>query len=256
MWNWAGEARYPEGCLVAVGEVLRGRAVRGGEGYRRLCWIVVGIAGGAGVVGWGGFVAWRRLTMGGKGGEKQTVEMEMGGVGGGKKRSRRGGTKKKAGVLVLGLFGSRATAYACVGRALAHDQFFTLAAPDGLISGVVHGWFGECLDRRVCWDVCSKGCTGSGTGRKCKQSCKQVCDITTEVVWTPRDFVGRVMPKVQACGFEAVDALGRGVDVGTRVANSGLEKKHWVRILVSGLNVTSATETDRSVRCLHAIGNQ
>lgn len=67
---------------------------------------------------------------------------------------------------------------------------------------------------------------------------------------------GRVMPKVQACGFEAVDALGRGVDVGTRVANSGLEKKHWVRILVSGLNVTSATETDRSVRCLHAIGNQ
>lgn len=72
---------------------------------------------------------------GGKGGEKQAVEMEMGGVGGGKKRSRGGGTKKKARVLVLGLFGSRATANACVGRALAHDQFFTLAAPDGLISG-------------------------------------------------------------------------------------------------------------------------
>lgn len=31
MWNWAEEARYPERCLVAVGEVLRGRAV-GGEG--------------------------------------------------------------------------------------------------------------------------------------------------------------------------------------------------------------------------------
>lgn len=77
-------------------------------------------------------------------------------------------------------------------------------------------------------DVCDwegKGCTGSGTGRKCKQSCHQVCDITAEVVWTPRDFVGRVMPKVEACGFTAVDSLKSGVDVGKRVANSGLENE-------------------------------
>lgn len=195
---------------------------------------------------------------GGKGEEKQMGGVEMGGVGGGRK-TRGGGTKKKAGVLALGLFGSRAAAYACVGRAPAHDQFFTLAAPGGLISGVVHGWFAECFDRRVCWDVCDwkgKGCTGSGTGRKCKQSCHQVCNIMTEVVWTPRDFVGRVMSKVEACSFEAVDVLKSGVDIGKRVANSGLEKKHWVRISVSGLNVTKETETDGSIRCLHAIGDQ
>lgn len=270
MWNWRGEERYPDGCLVAVGEVLKGRAVRGGEGYRRLYWIVLGIAAGAGVVGWGGYVLWRRLTMGGgedrargeetaNGEEKQMLEVEMGSAGGGKKRRGGGGRKKKAGVLVLGLFGSRAAAYTCVGRAPAHEQFFTLAAPGGLISGVVHGWFAECFDRRVCWDVCDwkgKGCTGSGTGRKCKQSCHQVCNIMTEVVWTPRDFVGRVMSKVEACGFEAVDVLKSGVDIGKRVANSGLEKKHWVRISVSGLNVTRETETDGSIRCLHAIGDQ
>lgn len=77
MWNWRGEERYPDGCLVAVGEVLRGRAVRGGEGYRRLYWIVLGIAAGAGVVGWGGYVLWRRSTMGGgrrgQGGRRQQM---------------------------------------------------------------------------------------------------------------------------------------------------------------------------------------
>ena len=66
----------------------------------------------------------------------------------------------------------------------------------------------------------------------------------------------RVMPKVQACGFKAVDVLRSGIDVGTRVANSGLEKKHWVRISVSGLDVTSEAETDRSVIYLQAVGNQ
>lgn len=210
-----------------------------------------------------------RLTMGGEerargeekanGEENQILEVEMGSAGGGKKRRSGGGTKEKAGVLVLGLFGSRAAAYTCVGGAPAHDQFFTLAALSGLISGAVHGCFAECFDRRVCWDVCDwkgKGCTGSGMGRKYKQSCRQVCDVTTEVVWTPRDFVGRVMPKIEACGFTAVDSLKSGVDVGKRAANSGLEKKHWVRVLVSGLNVTKETETDGSVRCLHAIRDQ
>lgn len=226
-------------------------------------WIVLGIAVGAGVVGWGGFVVWRRLTMAGEeGGKGEEKQMGGGGDGGcwrGEEQEWWGRQKEEGWCLVRGLFGSRAAAYACVGRAPAHDQFFTLAAPGGLISGVVHGWFAECFDRRVCWDVCDwegKGCTGSGTGRKCKQSCHQVCDITTEVVWTPRDFVGRVMPKLEACGFTAVDSLKSGVDVGKRVANSGLEKKHWVRISVSGLNVTRETETDRSVRYLHAIGNE
>ena len=80
------------------------------------------------------------------------------------------------GVVMMELFGSRAAAYACVWRALAHGQFISLAAPDGLISGLVHGWFGECWDKKVCPEVCDskgKGCTGTGTGRKCKQSYKQ-----------------------------------------------------------------------------------
>ncbi|KAK1831987.1 hypothetical protein QBC39DRAFT_349888 [Podospora conica] len=258
MWNWRGEARYPVQCLVAVGEVLKREAVRAGRGYRRLYWILVGIAAGAGAVGCGGFVLWRRLTMAEEEREeRQPLAMEMGEVS--RKRSG-GGRKKKAGAVVLGLFGSRAAAaaagYACVGKDPAHDQFFALAAPEGLISGVVHGWFSECVDEKDCRNVCDNKCTGTGTGRKCKQKCKKKCDTTTKVVKRPREFVDRVMPKVQACGFKAVGVLKSGVDVGTRVANSGLEKRHWVRISVSGLNVTRETETDRPVRCLHAIGNQ
>lgn len=74
----------------------------GGEGGRGggigLYWVVLGIAVGAAGVGWGGFMAWRRLTMGeerkcgeemAKGKEKQVVEMEMGDVGGRRKMSSR-----------------------------------------------------------------------------------------------------------------------------------------------------------------------
>lgn len=67
-------------------------------------------------------------------------------------------------------------------------------------------------------------------------------------------FVDAVVPMVAKCGFKMVDTLSGSETPTVRVANGGIERGLYVRISVSGYNVTDARRTDRSVECLHALG--
>ncbi|KAK5662262.1 hypothetical protein OQA88_8167 [Cercophora sp. LCS_1] len=272
MWNWATEDRYPDKCLTAVAGILMGDELeRVKQSYRnRFALVILPIVGGF-LIGFIIYKVWRRRTLS----TTQRIEdrysrkwsffkpwtwhlPQISRVSKKEKQDARSlassatpskksqGNKKKA-ALFLGLFGSRAAAYPCTGRNVAWTQFFT--SPNGTVSGTVHGWFSECNDRQDCRESCTKSCT------TCTRTCKTKCTTYTTTTRVPMDFVDAVLPKVRACGFSLVDGLA-GSTPTVRVANAGIEKNHWVRISVNGLNVTKPTETDKMVMCLHAIGDE
>jgi len=269
MWNWAAEDRYPDKCLTAVAGILMGDALeRLKQSYRsQLGLIALTLIGGliAGVLAyklirmatmskaerhaarshrtWSLF---KPKTWGKSSSSSPTWNSPS--------KPKRGGNKKLLAAF-LGLFGARsAHAYACTGREAGWNQHF--ASPNGTISGVVHSWFSECRDRQDCHKTCKNTCTTSSSGvRTCSDKCTNDCKTVTISERVPKDFVDHVLPKVRACGFQVRDAPD-GKTVATRVGNAGIEKNYWVRILVSGLNVTKPTETDEMVMCLHRIGNQ
>jgi hypothetical protein len=152
-------------------------------------------------------------------------------------------------MFVVPLFGRKALAYPCVGREPAWDQFFV--SPNGTIAGVVHGWFSNCYNREYCYPTCTLSCNNLG---QCTEHCTTTCYTVTYTDKSPRQFVGDVVPKVEACGFRLVDAAQEGTTV--RVANGNLERNFWVKISVNGYNVTSGEWTDDMVLCLHDIGGR
>ncbi|KAK4183241.1 hypothetical protein QBC35DRAFT_119946 [Podospora australis] len=169
--------------------------------------------------------------------------------------SRGGSSSPRVSTVVTGLVALSPTvsAYACTGRDAAWTQHFV--STNGTISGAVHGWFSECRDKKTCRDSCSNSCTTNSSGvRKCSKKCTQHCTTDTVTDRIPKSYVDAVMPKVQHCGFKLVDAVPHAV--GTRVANAAIEKNLWVRISVSGYNVTKSGETDEGVVCLHGLGGK
>jgi hypothetical protein len=162
-----------------------------------------------------------------------------------------------ASLTILSTSPSGASAYPCTGREPAWNQFFI--SPNGTISGVLHGWLGDCYDRRDCDQRCSTSCSGSGSSRSCSKKCSTSdCHTVVTVTRTPKEYVDAIVPRVRACGFTMVDALaGSGssvVTVAERVGNPRLERDWWVRVSVNGLNVTRRDQTDDMVLCLHGIG--
>ncbi|KAK0707891.1 hypothetical protein B0H67DRAFT_556492 [Lasiosphaeris hirsuta] len=279
MWNWAVKDRYPDACLAAVAVILMGNELEGMKNsYRgQLGLIAVTVLGGLlGAVatyklwrmatmskpeieyaraarGWSLFKpkTWGRASAASSEEKGEKSSRSSASLSSGSKRGKgKGkGKNKKVAAVVLGLFSSRGAAYACVGHDAAWSQFFS--SPNGAITGVVHGWFSECKDRQDCVRKCRNSCTTSSSGTKtCSDKCTNDCHTVTYTTRTPKSYVDDVLPKVRACGFKTVDALGGSV-VTTRVANANIERNLWVRVSVNGLNVTKSTETDASVRCLH-----
>ncbi|KAK4224180.1 hypothetical protein QBC38DRAFT_485959 [Podospora fimiseda] len=178
----------------------------------------------------------------------------------------------------------RANAYACTGKDPIHNQYFvSVATIPGTntpkISGVIHGWLSDCNDKKECKQKCSsKNCkresffpggilfgrtttttsktttkTSSGSGSGCKnKKCKNDCKTITSSTKAPKAYVDAAVAKVTGCGFKTAAAVAQTVDL--RVGNPNIEKNLWVRISVSGFNVTKAGETDKEVLCLYGIG--
>lgn len=118
------------------------------------------------------------------------------------------------------------------------------------------GWLSNCYDKEDCKEDCHQSCKTVDGKRKCSQKCSRKCKTKTYTDRTPKSFVDTVIPKVKACGFQMVDALGGSSVVNMRVANANIERNLWVKISVNGFNVTSGDKTDSSIMCLHGIGGK
>ncbi|KFY25717.1 hypothetical protein V491_01626 [Pseudogymnoascus sp. VKM F-3775] len=67
--------------------------------------------------------------------------------------------------------------------------------------------------------------------------------------YNSRKYLDDVLPSVVDCGFELADAVEG--DTNLRIANPLIERQWRVTIRVNGFNITSSTETDQSIQCLH-----
>ena len=247
MWNWA--ERYPPACLAAMGDVLRGEALkRLKQSYRnQLAVVILTVLAGA----VGARVTYR-LVRGCAGKREGKAALARVNPPPYREKAPRAGRRRRMKLLLagfLGVFTRKAHAYACTGRAPSADQFF--ASPNGTVRGVVHGWFSNCYDTTYCDTTCSDSCDWKGS---CSSSCSQSCYTVTYTDKDPARFVRDAARRVQGCGFLLVADGAAGGRTGTRVANARIERDWWVRISVNGYNVTRPDETDQMVLCLHDIG--
>lgn len=251
MWNW--KERYPEHCLDAMGKVLQAEALeRKKQSYRnQLAIIILTIFGG--VVGAiGTYVLTKSWTT------RRDRKAAMARANPPPYRKKPlGAGKARLKILLaasLALFGRKAEAYACTGYDPSSNQFFI--NPNGTISGVVHGWFSNCYDKKNCYPLCTPVCSGIKGVTLCTVSCTTSCYTTTYSDKPPVMFVQDMARKVETCGFRLVDAVQEGMGATTRIANANIERNYWVKILVNGFNVTHSNHTDEMVLCLHDIGGR
>ncbi|KAK3682828.1 hypothetical protein B0T22DRAFT_295142 [Podospora appendiculata] len=262
MWNWAD--RYPDSCLDAMGQVLMGdrlNAVK--QGYRnQLAIIILTVLGGV-VGGILAYMLWRRMTTtkAQRHHKKQTPPSSSSSSNKSHRSPARKGRWAVFTAAFLGLFAPKAAAYACTGRDTAWSQPFTSTNTSLALSGVVHGWFSNCYDKQDCHKTCTSVCTTSSSSgtRTCSDKCSQTCTSRTYTDRRPKYYVDAILPGVEACGFRSVDVLGGSPGVEAtllRVGNPELERTNWVRILVSGFNVSRKGETDERVLCLWGLGGR
>lgn len=144
----------------------------------------------------------------------------------------------------------KASAYACTGYDPVYDQYFVNA--NRTIFGVVHGWFSNCWDERVCVQSCSTRCSSTSSGgQSCSTTCTPNCWYVTHSNRAPIQYVNDVLPKVTKCGFQLANSVPG--TAGVRVANADIERTWWVKISVNGYNITDPSVTDEMVFCLHDI---
>lgn len=309
MWNWRGDDKFPDSCLVEVGKILMGDALQDlKSSYRnRLAMIILTVL--AGVVGGAiTFFLVRRFTRSksARQAEKtrkpaltrswrpntsrkekppksthhssppddnQLTDIRSSSQSPARRsrsssrsssNSRRGGNGRRgfrffAAFLALFSHSKPAHAYACTGHDIAWNQFFvmnptpTTGAKGPAISGIIHGWLSNCYDKDDCRQDCHQTCKTVDGKNQCSDSCTKRCTKKTYTDRDPKSYVDVVIPKVKACGFQLVDALGGNGVVNQRVANGNIERNLWVKISVNGFNVTSGDKTDSGIMCLHAI---
>ncbi|GAB1316461.1 hypothetical protein MFIFM68171_06671 [Madurella fahalii] len=283
MWNWAATDRYPEQCLAAVGRLLMGEELeRLKQSYRnQLAIVILTVLGGV-LGGIATYLLWRRLTTRNKQRQAAKARGQEASDASSCNRTwfiRRPATQNlqrrrsnppannsqprrtRFAALITALFAASKTkpahAYACTGHDPAWNQYFISAnTTTPAISGVVHGWLSDCRTTEDCSKKkCTNSCTVSAKGRRtCSQKCTNVCHSEVYTVKTPKEYVDAVLPRIEKCGFRLVDALPGAVSADERVGNAELERSLWVRVSVSGFNVTRREETDEAVWCLHGIG--
>lgn len=269
MWNWAAPARYPDPCLRGLGEQIRHNALEELKGGLRAQWAIIILTLLGGLLGgllvwklWKKMMAkWRRRAQQKLAQRQNEARRHFGHQ---HAASRRAGTARKgarvgrartvftAGLALLGMSKGAAAGdtYSCQGLAPKHELFFTNA--NGTIHGFVHGWLSKCRTEEKCTNLPYYSCT-SPTG--CYVTWTSSCSSEVVVDKTPEYFVWEAFQAFYRCGFH-VTSTPSPDSRRMRVAHPGIEKNLWVQISVNGFNVTSKTETDEEILCLHEIGNR
>ena len=277
MWNWPDGDRYPALCLDAVGQLYKADELAGLKNHYRAQYAVVLVTILAGVLG-GGLTyclwrawarrrgqraaaaaaarqradPWRNNNVPDAPGQSSARPNRMKRLMH-KNRGTGAGQGRFARLLTLGGLLSRgASAFPCTGYDSVASQYFVSSGANHTVAGRIHGWMSSCYHYSCnCWTSCTScSCTSSG----CSTCCSTYCQTCTASDRAPRAFVNDVLPRVRACGFDMVDGPP-ATALATRVAHPGIERTWWVKIEVSGLNVTEPGATDESVVCLHGIGD-
>lgn len=268
MWNWPEHDRYPAACLEAVGEELRmeefrntAHSARGHYGWIVLAFFAALICAGIGhecheslTAGCAVRVEQMKPEMIPWLKAKEAMIKRNSNTPANNRPANKPTTAATAATASRTLTASTgatvAAALALAGQAQAHpcvksttrDHRVHFTNPNGTIAGVVWTWMGDCgygWDCGIDWVDC----------------------VEREIyLKQPVHLVEAVMPRIQACGFEAskegTDRWQMGHFANQRLAHPGIEKNWWVQIKVTGLNVTRPDETDASVQCLYDIGGR
>jgi hypothetical protein len=289
IWNW--EDRYPVACLLAIGETIKGESleytISGHKNMYMLIPVIVicGILGGGAICclcltltkkrrmrykdqaqhhgsSWPG--RWTQQT-------QQNSHANMNGYANSnanRNANANSGWKRFFTCAAIASLCGRTHAnaphidtnptravnrstFACTGYAATVDEYFTNA--DHSISGVVHGWLAKCYAYDCdCHETCHYSEAIKTNARPA--NCAEHCSTCTGTLRTPQDYVKDVVPQIQGCGFYLTNHVN---DLpGLRVANAGIERNWWVRIGVNGYNISHPDKTDRSIWCLHSIGDR
>jgi hypothetical protein len=252
MWNW--KDRYPIPCLEAMGEICKKDVFNSARRnhLKNLGFIVLTVLAGivSGAFTYGIFWCWVSQhrkhraarahqrsnawpqppsplpsSMWESGTEKTSTPSKMGVAPPPPKASKKTGRRSlswgQLSIAALATLPGKTAAYPCTGYNDVANQYFVDA--NRTTFGVVHGWMSNCYRSR-------------------KRTRRNV---------TPRGYVNDILPSVVGCGFELVDAVEGNTIL--RIANPLIEKEWRVTISVNGYNLTSSTETDQSIGCLHDI---
>ncbi|KFY22679.1 hypothetical protein V493_06414 [Pseudogymnoascus sp. VKM F-4281 (FW-2241)] len=256
MWNW--KDRYPVACLEAMADIYKRSMFRNAkrEHLQRLAILVLivlaGIVGGA--ITQGVFWYWVKAHR-----KKKAIKARQKSVGWPRakpydqppppplttwesntalssktpktgltsspktsnKTARRSLRWGKLSVATLAALPGRVAAFPCIDFDPSVNQYFVDA--NRTTFGVVRGWISNC--------------------RRTK------CSTYSNV--SPQEYVDNILPSVIDCGFELADAVEGNTNL--RIANALIELEWRVEIGVNGYNLSSSTETDESIQCLHDI---
>lgn len=253
MWTWDSyDAKFPQECLGAVGELYREDALRRKRFWWKALYALTLLA----------FPAGYGVFLGAKWGVTK-IQAREGNVWGGDRGEARPRVRTSnnssarnidsrtpllaAAILTLA-FTPQVDAYACL-KGQAYNQLFT--DPSRTLFGVVHGWLSNCKDESY---SCGETCTRTSSGGSSWDDCNTNWCNREEVEKTPQMYVNAVVPWIQRCGLKLVDHVPEIID--KRVANPNIEGRFWVKISVNRINSTDGAGLDKYVNCLWWIPNQ
>ncbi|GAW14366.1 hypothetical protein ANO14919_037680 [Xylariales sp. No.14919] len=255
IWFWLD--RYPPACLRVRGEHYRNIALKKMEQDIKLRSIILAIT--FGLIGAKiAYQVWKYRM-------KRRAEAREGHWPGWRLRERtthRCRSVKRVTIGLLTMLSGRASARMCIKHGGIANEL--LKNGNESIWVHVHSAFGECYDRREChryWDCGDSSCEGSPslkcdpcTDASCRPPSAELCFNHTHVPRAAQEFVNEILPEMMHCGFRLQEDFEPFPRV--RLANPGFEMNWFVRVEVSGFNVTNPWELDEEIICLHSIGDR
>jgi hypothetical protein len=243
IWPWAD--RYPEECLVALGQIMRGDELKSKRFKLWFLYLLTVVTAGLGwiiyepagiLVHW--VATWKRQIQADRRRRRrrQIAEEAATRLGGSTTPLLRTITLT---TLLIALLVDPATAYRCTGYQPVHNQPF-VSTTDPTLFGNIHGWLADCYQEPY---ECLRNCHVDNQGKtNCeKETCSREVPNTA-----PRDYVRAAAKRVKGCGFEMVDVVP-GI-ASRRIANPSIERDMWVKVSVNRFNGTEGVE--KNVKCL------
>ncbi|KAH7312794.1 hypothetical protein BKA65DRAFT_516676 [Rhexocercosporidium sp. MPI-PUGE-AT-0058] len=248
IWTWDGASKYPEKCLVAVGDIYKEDALAWKRFWYKPLYLLAFSA--AAWIGFNSFHLSRGVLDKYRAFEYppryQRIETPSPGPLISTRKSSNVKIPLLATAIVLLALPSPVLGYTCTSQP-AYNALFSNA--DDTIYGVIHGWLSSCYEESY---SCGETCTSSGSLGD--RSCDTIYCGQERTAKAPRHYVNQAAERVVDCGFRMVDFVPGVVD--RRIPNPRIEGKLWVKLAVNRFNGTDSggeSRVDEMVKCLYDI---